>query len=374
MALLAVLSPLCACQSTRYDSDGLGLADQIQEREAANHASLRSDETADEAPVTSNRHGARSPRSFELAGYHDPEGRDRPAASGRSPVPDDQMDAGGASSPDFLLRRRQDQAGADAMGDSGQSDEDISNKLNNPGADLSFLNFKFVWNQYKGDLPDSSSQNAVTLAFQPVFPFKLRGEGNNLIIRPTIPVTWAPSFNSRAGGFDENFGIGDVQLVALFAHTNNEKGYFYGAGPSMQFPTHTDASLGRDDFRLGPAAYAGLTGEWGAAGAFVQHWWNIGGSDGYFSTTELNYFYWFGIGDGWQIGGAPIASYDWAEDDSDEAWSVPIGLGMQKTFKFGKTPVRIRLEADYYIVRPDSFGPHWALQLTITPVIKNPFG
>ena len=72
--------------------------------------------------------------------------------------------------------------------------------------------------------------------------------------------------------------------------------------------------------------------------------------------------------------GAPIASYDWAEDDSDDAWSVPVGLGFQKTFMFGKTPVRIRLEADYYVVRPDSFGPHWGLQLTVTPVIENPFG
>lgn len=57
------------------------------------------------------------------------------------------------------------QPGADAKGDSGTSHADLTNKLNNPGADLSFLNFKFVWNQFEGDLPGSSSQNAVSLLF-----------------------------------------------------------------------------------------------------------------------------------------------------------------------------------------------------------------
>lgn len=284
------------------------------------------------------------------------------------------------------------------------SAEDINNKLNNPGADLSFLNFKFVWNQYQGDLgggsnlrsirprsllrpvglvrdlfklgrgtygEGASSQNSVAMLFQPVFPFKLAGEGNNFIIRPTIPVVWAPHYNPRSHGYDEDFGLSDAQLVALLAHTG--EGYFYGLGPTMQLPTHTDPSLGRDDFRLGPAGYAGLTGKWGAAGAFVQHWWNIGGSDGYFSTTDMQYFYWFSIGGGWQIGGNPIVSYNWAADDSDDAWTVPVGLGLQKTFRVGKLPVRIQFVAQYYVVTPDSFGPHWGLQLTLTPVIPNPF-
>ena len=369
LALLAALATIGGCQYNRSDFNDLGLAGELQQREAE-----RSTEAGDEASVTSDRQRLRPPRGFALAGYLDPEASDRSAVFGRSPAPDDQLTAGGGSSSDFSLRRFQDQPGAGAGNDSGHSDEDINNKLNNPGADLSFLNFKFVWNQFKGDLPESSSQNAVALAFQPVFPFKLSGEGNSLILRPTIPVVWGPGFNPRAGSFDENFGLGDAQLVALFAHTNEEAGYFFGGGPTMQFPTHTDTALGRDDFRLGPAAYAGLTGKWGAVGFFGQHWWNIGGSDGYFSTTELLYFYWFSVGGGWQVGGAPIASYNWAEDDSEDAWTVPIGLGVQKTFKFGKTPVRIRLEADYYIVTPDSFGPHWGLQLTITPVIKNPFG
>ncbi len=254
----------------------------------------------------------------------------------------------------------------------GLSEAEINNKLNNPGSDLASLNFKLVWSQYQGDLPGSSSQNSLTMAFQPVFPFKLGG-GNNLIIRPTIPVTWGPHFNGRSHGFDEDFGLGDAQFLALIGHTNKEKGIIYGGGVTMQLPTHTDSSLGRDDFRLGPAGYAGLVGKWGTVAVFGQHWWNIGGSDGYFSTTDVEFIYWFAINDGWQIGGAPVMSYDWAQDDSDDAWSVPVNLGLQKTFMFGKLPVKMKFEGVYYIVTPDSFGPHWGLQLTITPVIRNPF-
>ena len=162
-----------------------------------------------------------------------------------------------------------------------------------------------------------------------------------------------------------------MQLVALFAH--NGKGHFYGAGPTMQFPTHTDTSLGRDDFRLGPAAYGGITGKWGTLGAFVQHWWNIGGSDGYFAKTTLQPIYWFSVKGGYQIGGSGIISYSWDNEDSDNNLTLPIEFGGQKTLIFGKLPVRIRLVGTYYAVTPDSFGPEYGATLTITPVIKNPF-
>jgi len=108
-------------------------------------------------------------------------------------------------------------------------------------------------------------------------------------------------------------------------------------------------------------------------GLFPQHWWNIGGGDGYTSFTALKYFYWLNVGGGYQIGGAPIVTYDWAADDSDNAWTVPANLGVAKTVMVGKTPVKLKFESIYYLEQPDSFGPHWGLQLTVTPVIPNPF-
>ena len=285
-----------------------------------------------------------------------------------------------------------------------QSLDEINNKLNNPGADLAQLRFKFTWNQFKGDLgrpaplwqrlrqlrprqqirnflrlkrssrgEGASSQNSLVMLFQPVVPFKLH-DGGSLILRPTIPVVWQPYYNAGPRGFDEQFGLGDSQIVGFYSRTNMKKGYMWGVGAAMQFPTHTDDSLGKDQFQMGPAGFAGLMGKWGSAGLFPQHLWNIGGSnDGYTASTALQLWYWFNVGGGYQVGGSPIVTYDWAEDDSDEAWTVPVNLGVAKTIKVGELPIKLSLEAIYYIEQPDSFGPHWGLQLTIAPVIPNPF-
>ena len=286
-----------------------------------------------------------------------------------------------AAAPTWLAmgdKPREDQADAKAPTSGGDTDahkgdslEEINNKLNNPGADLAQLNFKFIWNEYKGDLPGSSSQDSLTLLFQPVVPFKLP-DGGNLILRPTIPMVWQPHFEASKGGFGEQFGLGDSQLDVFYSRTNVKEGYMWGLGAVMQAPTHTDDVLGKDQFQLGPAGFAGLLGKWGSAGVFPQHLWNVCGSgEGYTATTFIQPWYWFNVGGGWQIGGSPEIEYDWAQDRSDEAWTVPINLGVAKTIKIGKTPVKLKLEGIYYIVQPDAFGPHWGLQLTITPVVPN---
>ena len=66
-----------------------------------------------------------------------------------------------------------------------------------------------------------------------------------------------------------------------------------------------------------------------------------------------------------------LEKYDWAADYADEAWTVPVNLGVAKTIMVGKTPVGFQLQVIYYIVQPDAFGPHWGLQLKITPVVPN---
>jgi hypothetical protein len=152
----------------------------------------------------------------------------------------------------------------------GGSLAEINNKLNNPGANLAQLNFKFTWNQFEGDLPGASSQDSLTLAFQPVFPFKLPDDGN-LILRPTIPVTWSPYFQPAKGGFGEQFGLGDIQLNTFYSRTDVKKGFMWGLGVVVQAPTHTSDVLGTDQFQMGPTGFAGAMGKWGSAGIFPQH-------------------------------------------------------------------------------------------------------
>ena len=62
---------------------------------------------------------------------------------------------------------------------------------------------------------------------------------------------------------------------------------------------------------------------------------------------------------------------DWEASDGDKV-TLPIGLGVTKTIRIGRTPLKLRFEPQYSIVRPDEFGTVWNFRLQITPVIPNP--
>ena len=61
------------------------------------------------------------------------------------------------------------------------------------------------------------------------------------------------------------------------------------------------------------------------------------------------------------------------EADDDDMVTFPVGLGITKTFRIGKTPWKVRLEPQYTLVRPDSFGEKWNIRFQIAPVINSPF-
>ena len=65
---------------------------------------------------------------------------------------------------------------------------------------------------------------------------------------------------------------------------------------------------------------------------------------------------------------SPNITYDRKADGGD-AWTVPIGLGVTKTMKFGKLPVKFQLEGQAMVIHPDDFGPRWNLRFAITPVL-----
>ena len=49
------------------------------------------------------------------------------------------------------------------------------------------------------------------------------------------------------------------------------------------------------------------------------------------------------------------------------------GLGFTKTIAIGSTPVKLRIEPQYSIIRPNDYGNVWNIRIQIAPVIKSPF-
>jgi hypothetical protein len=84
--------------------------------------------------------------------------------------------------------------------------------------------------------------------------------------------------------------------------------------------------------------------------------------------TNLQYFYYYSLSDVMSIGAGPNIIANW-EASSGDKWTVPIGLGINRTFKIGKVPVRVGAEAFYNVVRPDSIGSNWGFRFYVIPAV-----
>jgi hypothetical protein len=260
----------------------------------------------------------------------------------------------------------------------GQSADEVAKELSNPAGSLASLFTSFEYTTYKGELPDADEQDSWKFTFQPVLPFPVGYQGRKIIFRPLVPVPLnQPVFDADRGGFGSaDVNLGDISFDLVYAGNEmktKHDGFLWGIGAAGTLPTATDDDVGGDQWRLGPEMFGGVVREWGTAGLLLSHQWDVGGSNNEtHSVTGGQYFYAFGMGNGWQIAAGPNFSYDW-EADSDEAWTFPLGVGLAKTSALGNTKLKLQAQVHYFVEQPDAFGPEWLLKFTATPVIKNPF-
>lgn len=259
-------------------------------------------------------------------------------------------------------------------GGKGESADEVARQLANPNNSLASLTFK---NQYRwddGDLPNADDQSNYTLLFQPVFPFCLKptasGGKANLFVRPAIPILFdqpVPDVKNGQPDFDGVTALGDVGFDLAYGVTE-KSGFLWAFGTVGTLPTATDVDVAGKQLRLGPEALFSVFEKWGVYGIFPSHQWNAAGwSDAGYSVSQLQLFMRYLPGRAWNVGTSPIMNYDW----KTEELTVPLNLSVSKTVKFGKTPVKLELEANYYVEQPDAFGPKWMIGFNITPVVPN---
>jgi hypothetical protein len=114
------------------------------------------------------------------------------------------------------------------------------------------------------------------------------------------------------------------------------------------------------------------TFDWGVTGIFPFNNEKVGGSGAVTSITSLQYFLFYGLSNGWQIGTGPTMVCDWNAPSGQE-WTVPIQLAIAKTTAIGKQLVKFNLSAEKNVVRPDPYAEDWTVTFTISPVVKNSF-
>jgi hypothetical protein len=171
------------------------------------------------------------------------------------------------------------------------------------------------------------------------------------------------------GTFDEHSGFGDMSLTS-FLSPEKTNGFLWGVGPSFIFPTARSTALGAGKWQAGPAALGLYMGKEWIAGGLVNQWWSFAGQDNRPDTSAMNfqYFLFYLIPGGWQVGMSPDIQVNWKAEPGNKL-TLPIGFGAGKLFKLGKLPVKLTLEVDYALVKPEDYGQRWTIRFQLIPVI-----
>jgi len=275
-------------------------------------------------------------------------------------------------------------AGAGPQEPAGGGEEasltETSKALANPVSSLWSLSFQqnnYLLDMDGLDKPDVYWQS--NLQFQPVLPVALT-ENWNLITRPVIPLfvsTPVPELELSPGGrpqldIDRRTGFGDIIWLEVFSPSPKMAGsWLLGVGPTFILPTGSNDDVGQGKWQVGPAAVVGYLSKRGIVGAFLQQWYSFADEEsGRKETSQMNLqpvaalFF----GEGWSVGYSGNVLANW-NADSDNTWTVPVGLQISKVARLGRLPVKFGIAGQYMPIHPDVLGQVWNVQLSVTPVI-----
>lgn len=232
--------------------------------------------------------------------------------------------------------------------------QELAKASQNPVAAMISLPMKNKFNFGAGE----KDAFAYELELQPVYPVNLGKL--NLINRLIVPIVYQ---EEPYDGMGDKFGLRNTTYQAFFSPADAGK-IIWGLGPTMIIPTNTDDSLGNDKWAAGPAALAlTIRGPW-VSGFLAQHFWDFAGdsdaSD--VNLTTLQYFVNYNFPD-FYLNTSPTMSHNW-EANSDDAWTIPIGGGIGKIFRFGERPVDMRVSAYWNADAPES-APDWFAEFQI---------
>lgn len=246
----------------------------------------------------------------------------------------------------------------------------INSELDNPLAKYWSLVIQENYSINQGNAMEGNVSSN-TLFFQPALPIPF-GKNKVFTARPVFPIVTQPNFSVDATGANKVTGFGDIQMAAIIG-SGNASGWVWGAGATFVFPTASQASLGQGKYQIGPTAMLFHLGEKWNKGFFVQHWWSYAGDENRADVIVTDFQYIirkkFGAS---SIGMGPTIRMDWSKS-VDQGLTVPIGLGYTRTVHMGNTPVKLRIEPQYSIIRPNDYGNVWNIRIQIAPVIKSPF-
>ncbi len=238
--------------------------------------------------------------------------------------------------------------------------DDLRAAVQNPISSLISLPFKFTFD-YGAENGDGTILN-----IQPVYPVTF-GDWNYVsrLILPVAKVDGAITTSGNPSPLPGTgaSGLGDTNYALYLSPVEYGK-IIWGVGPSIMLPTATNDQLGSGKWSVGASGVALTKFDWGTMGVIGRHLWSVAGDENRqdVDQTLIEPFANYNLEAGWFLITDMIITSNW-EAPSSQRWTVPLGGGVGKVFKFGDQPINSRVEAYYNIARPDS-AAEWSWSFT----------
>ncbi len=275
---------------------------------------------------------------------------------------------------------------------------EVARELSHPMTSLRSYGIEVTYSTFSGSLPEADDQRETILRFRPTFPIQL-SNGKSIIMRADIwqhqaVSEWNIHYDSPLWTTNEQ--AYEQELLRQSPQVTPDTGYFrtvhahfadidwdvaYGGvsdngfismfGIAGTLPSGQNVSGDRKQMLLGPEVAFGKIADWGVAGLWLKQLVDVAANQ-QFSTNETNIqvFFAYTLGNGWQLVSNPTIIYDWEADSGNELL-LPLGGGIAKTTFIGNNPWKFALELQHYLVSPDRYGPEWMLSFNITPAFGN---
>jgi len=223
-------------------------------------------------------------------------------------------------------------------------------QANNPLANMTAFNLQ---DYYIGRLTETEKDaNQFWLRFAQ--PFKLFG--GDWLVRASLPINSYPTPPDGA----ITTGLGDFNAFAAYLIDTGDPAVSFGFGPQLTAPSATDDALGSGKWSAGFANVLfnakskkfqyGYLLTWQASFAGDEDRSNV-------NIGAFQPFLFYQLGKGTYLRSAPI----WAYNFENDAYSIPIGLGIGQVIPKGKTVFNVFIEPQYSVAWRGAGQPDWQI-------------
>jgi len=219
----------------------------------------------------------------------------------------------------------------------GEGDASNAAQANNPLANMTALNFHNYYMPKLSEAPDGAYMNTAWVRFAKPFA------DGKLLLRASAPLgtIGMPSGNTTSG-------LGDLNAFLSYNFVSKPTTTM-GIGPMLSIPTASEDPLGTGKWQGGFAFVAFIAkSPVFQFGGLVTWQASFAGDEDRASTSlaAIQPFYFWQLGKGTYLRGAPI----WAFDLENDAYSVPLALGIGKVVRLGDTVFNLFIEPQYSLL------------------------